>query len=145
MSLVDQVAVMLDGGVQQVSSPQQLYHQPATRAVAEFVGDANFFPGIASGQTVDCELGPLILQFSAHGSVDVLVRPENVTVKPAPASAPIRVKSVLFFGHDQLVTLQLPSGRLLDARVSPIYNFAIGQPVAIRVNGLVMAYPSAVH
>ena len=40
-----------------------------------------------------------------------------------------------------LVSIQLPSGRVLDARVSPIYNFAIGQPVAVQVNGLVMAYP----
>jgi iron(III) transport system ATP-binding protein len=145
MSLVDCVAVMLDGRVQQMASPQQLYHQPATRSVAEFIGDANFFPGHAHGQTVESELGQLVLQYATRGPVDVLVRPENVTVKPAPASSHSRVKSVLFFGHDQLVTLELPSGRLLDARVSPIYNFAIGQPVSIQVNGLVMAYPSAVR
>ena len=69
------------------------------------------------------------------------MRPENVTVKPAPPATPSRVRSVLFFGHDQLLSVQLPSGRVLDARVSPIYNFAIGQPVAVQVNGLVMAYP----
>jgi hypothetical protein len=50
------------------------------------------------------------------------------------------VRRVLFFGHDQLVTIELASGRQLDARVSPIYNFAVGQPVAVQVNGLVMAY-----
>jgi len=141
LSLVDQVAVMLGGRIQQVGQPQQIYHQPATRGVAEFIGDANFFPGDASGQTVTCELGDLFLQYAADGPVDVLVRPENVTVKPAPPATPSRVRSVLFFGHDQLVSIQLPSGRVLDARVSPIYNFAIGQPVAVQVNGLVMAYP----
>jgi iron(III) transport system ATP-binding protein len=140
LSLVDQVAVMLSGRVHQVGQPQQLYHQPATRAVAEFIGDANFFPGEARGQTVACELGDLFLQYAADGPVDVLVRPEYVTVKPAPPTTTSRVKSVLFFGHDQLVSIQLPSGRVLDARVSPIYNFAIGQPVAVQVNGLVMAY-----
>jgi iron(III) transport system ATP-binding protein len=141
LSLVDQVAVMLNGRVHQVGQPQQLYHQPATRAVAEFIGDANFFPGVAAGQTVACELGELYLQYAADGPVDVLVRPENVAVKPAPPSTPSRVKSVLFFGHDQLVSIELPSGRVLDARVSPIYNFALGQPVAVQINGLVMAYP----
>jgi iron(III) transport system ATP-binding protein len=141
LSLVDQVAVMLRGQVMQVGNPQQLYHQPASRAVAEFIGDANFFPGEADGQTVICELGSLYLQYAARGPVDVLVRPENVTVKPAPPNTPSRVKNVLFFGHDQLVTVQMASGRELDARVSPIYNFAIGQPVAVQVNGLVMAYP----
>jgi iron(III) transport system ATP-binding protein len=142
LSLVDQVAVMLAGRVEQVGHPQQLYHQPASRRVAEFIGDANFFPGEAAGLTVACELGELYLQYAARGPVDVLVRPENVTVKPAPPATPSRVKSVLFFGHDQLVSVQMPSGRVLDARVSPIYNFAIGQPVAVQVNGLVMAYPA---
>jgi iron(III) transport system ATP-binding protein len=141
LSMVDQVAVMLSGRVHQVSNPQQLYHQPSSRAVAEFIGDANFFPGEAAGQTVACELGELYLQYAARGPVDVLVRPENVTVKPAPPSTQSRIKSVVFFGHDQLLSVQLPSGRVLDARVSPIYNFAIGQPVTVQVNGLVMAYP----
>ena len=129
------------GRVHQIGQPQQIYHQPATRSVAEFIGDANFFPGEANGQVVTCELGDLFLQYAAQGAVDVLVRPENVTVKPAPPATPSRVRSVLFFGHDQLVSIQLSSGRVLDARVSPIYNFAIGQPVAVQVNGLVMAYP----
>ena len=84
--------------------------------------------------------GQLFLQYAANGPVDVLVRPENVAVRPAPAHRTDRVRSVLFFGHDQLVTVELASGRQLDARVSPIYNFAIGQPVAVQVNGLVMAY-----
>jgi iron(III) transport system ATP-binding protein len=139
-SLVDQVAVMLEGMVQQLASPQQLYHQPANRRVAEFIGDANFLPGVARGQVVETELGQLFLQYAAQGPVDVLVRPENVTVRPAPADHVSRVRRVLFFGHDQLVTIELASGRQLDARVSPIYNFAVGQPVAVQVNGLVMAY-----
>ena len=42
LSLVDQVAVMLDGSVEQVASPHELYTNPANRAVAEFIGDANF-------------------------------------------------------------------------------------------------------
>ena len=139
-SLVDQVAVMLDGTVEQMASPQQLYHQPASRRVAEFIGDANFLPGEAQWQVASTELGQLYLQYAAQGAVDVLVRPENVTVRPAPADHTARVRSVLFFGHDQLVTVELASGRQIDARVSPIYNFAVGQPVAVQVNGLVMAY-----
>ena len=57
LSLVDQVAVMLDGSVEQVASPHELYTNPANRAVAEFIGDANFLPGVGHGDTVECELG----------------------------------------------------------------------------------------
>ncbi len=141
LSLVDQIAVMMDGQVLQIASPQQLYHQPATRDVAEFIGDANFLPGIAHGYHVNCELGTLHLQYATEGPVDVLVRPENVKVKPAPGTSDTRVGEIRFFGHDQLVSLELASGKSLATRVGPMYNFVVGQPVSIEVTGLVMAYP----
>ena len=83
----------------------------------------------------------MYLQYAQTGPVDVLIRPENVTVRPAPGTSSCRVKRLLFFGHDQLVTIDLPSGIELDTRLGPVYNFAVGQPVTVEVNGLVMAYP----
>ena len=142
LSLVDQIAVLMEGKVLQIASPQQLYHQPASRAVAEFIGDANFLPGFARGYQAESELGTLHLQIQTDGPVDLLVRPENVWVTPAPPNSQARVEETLFFGHDQLVTLRLPSGRTLSTRVGPMYNFAAGQPVHVEVKGLVMAYPN---
>ena len=49
LSLVDTVAVMIDGTIRQAARPQALYRQPADRDVAAFLGDANFLPGIAQG------------------------------------------------------------------------------------------------
>jgi iron(III) transport system ATP-binding protein len=141
LSLVDQVAVMLSGKVQQLATPQELYWQPANRAVAEFIGDANFVPGNADGRHIECEFGTLEAQFSAHGPVDVLIRPESIAISPAPPSDNAhRVRSQLFFGHDQLVTVQMANGRMINVRLGPTYQFAIGQPVAVQVRGLVMAY-----
>ncbi len=141
LSLVDKIAVLMDGRVIQVASPQQLYHQPTNHAVAEFIGDANFLPGVASGYQADSELGTVHLQYPAQGDVEILIRPENVAVVPGPPDSVARVAETLFFGHDQLVTLRLPSGRTLNTRVGPMYNFASGQPVQVEVKGLVMAYP----
>ena len=140
LSLVDSIAVMLHGKVEQVAGPQQLYHQPATRAVAEFVGDANFLPGEARGYHVTCELGELYLQTAQDGPVDVLIRPENVQVRPGPPTSDFRVQDIRFFGHDQLVNVRTPAGNIVATRLGPMYNFAVGQPVDIQVTGLVMAY-----
>jgi len=140
LSLVDRVAVLIDGVVRQVAAPQQLYRQPADRDVAAFVGDANFLPGTAGGRTVECEVGSLELVSERKGEVEILLRPENISVMPAGADAGARVRAVLFFGHDQLVSIQLPSGRIVDARLGPMYHFAIGQPVQIKASGPVMAY-----
>jgi iron(III) transport system ATP-binding protein len=140
LSLVDVVAVLINGTVRQVARPQVLYGQPADRDVAAFLGDANFLVGTASGRRVECELGTLESIVENQGEVDILIRPENVAVMPAAADAPSRVRNILFFGHDQLVTVQLGSGLLVDARLGPMYHFAVGQPVQLRVEGPVMTY-----
>jgi len=132
---------MLNGRVHQMASPQKLYRQPVSREVATFIGDANFVPGFAYGRHVECLLGNLETQVQVEGPVEVLVRPETVEISPAPPDAHAhRVRQQLFFGHDQLVTVQLASGETIDVRLGPAYHFAINQPVHVRVRGPVMAY-----
>ena len=141
LSLVDRVAVMLEGRVQQIAAPHELYFQPATRAVADFVGDSNFLPGRARGRVVECELGELPTQTPASGPVEVLLRPESIEARPAGPDANFRVVDVTFFGHDQLVRIRkLDTGLVFDARLWPSYQFFPGQPVEIRVAGPVMVY-----
>lgn len=141
LSLVDQVAVMLDGTVSQVATPRQLYYQPANREVAAFIGASNFLPGSGHGRWVECELGRLETQVEAWGAVDILVRPESIDVRPAAQGSGCRVREVVFFGHDQLVSLGVHANLSLDARLGPTYQFFPGQPVEIRIVGPVMAYP----
>lgn len=141
LSLVDEVAVMLAGRVHQLASPQKLYRQPISREVATFIGDANFVPGFGYGRHIESLLGNLESQVPVEGPVDVLIRPENVEISPAPSEINAhRVRQQLFFGHDQLVSVQLSSGETIDVRLGPAYTFAVNQPVTVRVRGPVMAY-----
>ncbi len=145
LSLVDVVAVLIDGTVRQVARPQQLYHQPADRDVAAFLGDANFLIGTSTGRRIECELGTLESIVENQGEVDILVRPENIAVMPAGADSPNRVRNIIFFGHDKIVTIQLASGLQVDARLGPMYHFAVGQPVQVKVEGPVMSYCRPIH
>ncbi len=147
LSLVDQIAVMIDGQVQQVALPFELYQRPINRQVAEFVGDANFLPGIIHGREVEFELGRLATysndstMYGNKTNVDVLIRPENISVQPVSKAANGCVHDSVFYGHDQLLTIELGSGRLIDARLlGPFQQYAPGQPVHIDVNGPVMVY-----
>ena len=142
LSMVDRVAVMLDGSVEQVASPHELYTNPATRSVAEFIGDANFLPGFGQGDTIECELGNLAARQQVHGPVDILLRPENIELLPAQPGLPAaRVRHSLFFGHDQLITVQLPTGTHIIARSGPSDAYVSDLPLQLAVRSPVVAYP----
>ena len=142
LSLVDRVAVMLDGSVRQVASPHELYTNPASRSVAEFIGDANFLPGIGQGDTIECELGILAARNQIRGPVDILLRPESIELLAAQPGLPAaRVKHSLFFGHDQLITVQLPTGTFLTARLGPSDAYVPDLPLQVAVRSPVVAYP----
>ncbi|MBP0496347.1 ABC transporter ATP-binding protein [Pararoseomonas indoligenes] len=85
LSMADRVAVFNRGGLEQFDTPQALYGRPATRFVAEFVGDAN----IRSA----AQLAPLGLSLPA-GSL-LVIRPEDCVVGTAAAAAPVRIDGVV--------------------------------------------------
>ena len=76
LSIADRVAVMLEGKIVQVGSPEELYHRPASRTIADFVGDVQFLPGLASGRRAKTVLGEIPLHGAFEGPVDVMLRPE---------------------------------------------------------------------
>lgn len=139
LSLADVVAVMLAGSVAQVARPRELYERPLTREVAAFVGAANFLPATADGVTAECVLGRLPLARPAHGSVEVLLRPELITLVPDPAG-PHTVVERSYFGADQLIELRLAGGAALRARLPTWLDLAAGECVRVEVRGAVVAF-----
>ena len=145
LSLADRVAVMWEGRIAQAAPPEELYHRPATRAVAAFVGDAQFLPGEASGDRVISELGTSPVIGQATGAVDIVLRPESLRVQRlAPAQDPIAegtVHSRRFFGHDQLLVVRLDTGRQLRVRAGPLAGVFPGDRVQVTVRGPVQVFP----
>ncbi len=141
LSIADVVAVMRDGSIMQTGTPQEIYHRPARREIAEFVGEANFLPGTAEGNCARCALGVLPLAQPASGPVTLMVRPESMTIEP-DAQGQARIERVVFFGHDQLVRLCVPGGPALMARTLPHTRVRPGMAVSITVREPVMAYPA---
>ncbi len=139
LSIADVVAVMGDGSILQTGTPQEIYHQPARREIAEFVGEANFLPGAAEGNYARCALGVLPLAQPASGPVTLMVRPESMAIEP-DAQGQARVERVVFFGHDQLVRLCVPGGPAFMARTLPHTRVRPGMAVSISVREPVIAY-----
>jgi iron(III) transport system ATP-binding protein len=141
LSIADRVAVMLGGRIAQAGSPEEVYQLPASREVATFVGDADFLPGESTDGVVSCEVGVLQGQRGSSGSVEVMLRPEDVRLIPDPEGRHV-VASRQFFGHDQLVTVRLASGRTLRSRLGPAAGFSVGDTVRVQVAGEAATFPA---
>ncbi len=144
LSLADRVAVMWQGRILQCASPEELYHRPANRQVATFVGDSQFIRATASGRRAGSPLGDLPLVNQAHGEVDLLVRPEMIRLSPDPDGTVGngRVAERAFFGSYQLMTVALDCGLQLKARLGSYGGFRGGDRVNVGVRGGVLAFPA---
>jgi iron(III) transport system ATP-binding protein len=142
LSLADEVAVMMDGMVVQSAPPETLYHQPATRQVASFVGEANFLPGVAENGHVSCALGDIPILGDGEGEVEVMLRPEALVLRALP-NGQATVEDREFYGHDQLLKLRLDSGGTLRARLVGGPGFGPGERVAVDVWGSAVVFRRA--
>ncbi|HXV80332.1 MAG TPA: ABC transporter ATP-binding protein [Candidatus Binatia bacterium] len=142
LGMADRVAVIRNGELQQIGTPEDIYYSPRTTFVANFVGHADFIPGVVSGSEVHTEIG--VFPRPAHlpaGSVKVMIRHEAVNT--TPGGIPATVEEREFLGGEILYRLRLPSGATvhLEQR-KPVY-WPVGHQVAIEVHlPNVVAFPN---
>jgi len=142
LSLAGTVAVMRAGRVEQVGTPEEIYERPSSRWLAEFLGEADVLPGTASGGVVECELGRFGAAAGLDGRVEVVIRPESVAIGTGPGREPHAEAVVVrrsFYGHDQLVHLELPSGLRLRSRRLGFPAWHPGDRVRVWIDGPVSA------
>ena len=125
----DLVAVMYEGKVVQFDSPAQLYTNPADPWVAGFLGDADSLQATGHRGYADTILGRF--KTDLRGPVVVVVRPEDVQLSIGEAPNAV-VAHTEFFGHDQLVTVALPSGARVRSRIGPRPTYSPGDNVRVR-------------
>ena len=157
MTMGDRVAVMRDGKLSQVDTPQALYEHPANLFVAGFIGSPamNLLRGVADEDGVLLGTQRLAVRTAHRGEVIVGIRPE--TLEPASGSGPgvlsLRVVLSEMLGSDVLLHLEAPAssvltGDMLDtedeelvddttrfvARVPPSFRADPGSTVHLRVD-----------
>jgi iron(III) transport system ATP-binding protein len=138
----DAIGVMHEGHLHQWDDAYSLYHRPATRFVADFIGHGVFTPATlreVNGQVmVDTPVGtlsdvaecPLPCVFE-EGQCDVLLRADDIVHDDdAPVKAEIIRKA--FRGSEFLYTLRLASGDLLMAHVPSHHDHKLGEWIGIR-------------
>jgi iron(III) transport system ATP-binding protein len=133
-AMADSIAVLNQGHLEQLDSPELIYHMPATPFVADFVGQADFLPGQIRQGLVHTELGefPNTLNSAEGTSVVVMIRPDDIHVAPNQ-SAEARIAARQFRGSENLYTVRLPSGQIIHSSESSTSVYQEGTPVEIRI------------
>ena len=138
----DQIGVMQHGHLHQWDDAYSLYHRPATRFVADFIGHGVFVPAhivaTAEGARIDTPLGTLrnVTDCPLPGAdggerCDLLLRADDIVHDDsAPVKAEVLRKA--FRGSEFLYTLRLPSGETVMAHVPSHHDHQIGEHIGIR-------------
>lgn len=140
-AVADKIGVMHAGKMMQWSSAHELYHCPANRFIADFIGQGTLIPGkVTHSDKVETELGTLAgnIYHPGHSSreiagsqVDVLIRPDDV-IHDNDSSLRAVVVHKAFRGAQFLYTLRLASGQSVLSLISSHYDHAIGEKIGIR-------------
>ena len=133
-AMADRVAVLNQGRLEQVDSPEAIYHTPSTPFVANFVGQADFLSGRVENGKIHTEVG-VFENTAGHPSgtaVDIMIRPDDVHLAPvSPGSAQIVGRQ--FRGSENLYTVLLPSGQHLHSSESSTTLYPIGTSVDLTI------------
>ena len=138
----DRIGVMHQGSMHQWDEAYALYHRPATRFVADFIGHGVFAPAridrcgdeivvhTALGALTDLQECPLPNSYSG-GLCDILLRADDIVHDD---SAPIKAQILrrAFRGSEFLYTLRLATGEMLLAHVPSHHDHAVGEWIGIR-------------
>lgn len=142
--LGERVAVMREGRVVQFDVPRRIYERPTDRHVAEFVGSGVLVPATVSAGIATCAIGtvPLVsdsVSPTTDGRVDLLLRPEQLTVSPGGTG---KVELVEYYGHDARVLVNV-DGQTLAIRSEPTTELRRGDAVTVAFTGVdASAFPA---
>ncbi|MGD1850162.1 MAG: ABC transporter ATP-binding protein [Cyanophyceae cyanobacterium] len=159
MTMGSRIAVMQAGKIEQIASPLELYRQPATRFVAEFIGSPpmNFMPVWVKGATLltngefRITLPEIWIEPLKHyqgRSLLLGIRPEHwIDALPAPKNLLMRVQRLEALGHETYLTVEPvdtsvamdaacdpPISRIMQVRITGNRDFTIGEQLWLGVN-----------
>jgi len=137
-AMADQICVMNEGSILQQGSGYDLYHTPANRFVADFIGQGVIIPATVEGpNTVRTDLGVIQgdsrIDAEPGTMVDILIRPDDVIHDDESEDSAIVVEKA-FRGADFLYFLRMDSGIEVMCLAPSHHNHKINERIGIRLN-----------
>lgn len=131
LSMSDRLAVMHQGKVEQVGTPEEIYREPVCRFVAGFVSQANFIPASIEGDRIQTDVGAFCLFKNApEQRGEVMIREEDLVLEPNEKNGLI-ICDRQFLGREYRYCLITPSGQELHARLPVEFSIPVGASVQV--------------
>ncbi|MES9818463.1 MAG: ABC transporter ATP-binding protein [Candidatus Thiodiazotropha sp.] len=136
-ALADIIGVLGSGRLRQWDSGYHIYHKPADRFVAEFVGQGAMIPGrVLAGGRIESALGTMSADFKqqhqAGDSVELLLRPDDI-IHDDESDFKLKIVGKVFQGAEYLYTLSLDDGTELLCLVQSHHDHAVGERIGVRL------------
>jgi spermidine/putrescine transport system ATP-binding protein len=143
LTMSDRIAVMSEGLVEQIGTPEQIYHEPATAFVAGFIGMANLLPATIEGRdgalaiarlAGDRTVGaPVVDGLGDNDAATLMIRPERMRLRvdeppPPLAAVPAEVVDLVFQGPLVRFGLRALDGTAMVAHVGPEDHLPLLRP-----------------
>ncbi len=130
LTMSDRIAVMNEGRVEQVAGPQEVYEEPTTTFVADFLGVSNLMTVLAHGPTGDGRCRVTVGDFellagrgetTTTGPTKIVIRPERVRLEPHESSGenrvPGMVERLVYLGSSKQIIVRLANGDVVQALI----------------------------
>lgn len=148
-AFADKVGVLQIGKLKQFDTPEKIYHTPTTRFIADFVGEADFIPGrIVQPGVVETDLGlfPSYSHIAEGEEVEVMIRPDDVTIRPGTEETNGSIVQRVFRGSINSYVVQLDRGPILHSDQPSTLIYESGTRVQVRLEvEHVVVFPRTKH
>ncbi|SEF93809.1 ABC transporter ATP-binding protein [Marinobacterium lutimaris] len=145
LTMSDRIVVLNGGKIEQLGTPDEIYHRPASRFVTEFIGESNIFSGRVLESTpefsrVDLGGAEVICNnptLSAGEQVSLLIRPEHFHLKAADEPSSSRgltavLEQSVFIGRDHQLHCRMGNGQEVSALIRSSFKaLQAGQPLTL--------------
>ena len=136
MALGDRIVVMDHGRVAQIGTPREIYHRPASRFVADFIGTMNRLTGGAAGGRWQCAGGSIACADLPADATEVLFRPEDIRIAAEGEGGSLHgtVTAAFFLGDRSRLFVDVGEARPLVVESTARRDFRHGDCVALEVD-----------
>lgn len=134
LTMSDTIVIMKDGQIQQIGTPLDIYNEPQNAFVADFIGESNIYSGTMIGEKKVRFLGKqwdCVDSFPINEKVDVVVRPEDIKIKPlGEGNVTAKIVNKIFKGINYQFTAMVGNNEVL---IQSTNDRAINQEVALSI------------